>query len=151
MDRGGEQTRLWSATDADAGALAELRVQAMRPSLEAVGRFDPDRARHRFLSTFRAGDTKTVLLDGVVAGFFVVRRRADHLYLDHLYIAGAFQGRGLGRRCVDDVKSKALALGLPIRLTALKGSPANQFYRACGFAPVSEDALDCLYEWLPHR
>ena len=39
---------------ADGEALAALRVEAMRLSLERVGRFDPDRARLRFLDAFEA-------------------------------------------------------------------------------------------------
>jgi hypothetical protein len=34
----------------EGNALAELRVEAMRESLERIGRFDPSRARERFLS-----------------------------------------------------------------------------------------------------
>lgn len=44
--------RFHPATEADATKLADLRVQAMRPSLMAAGRFDPARARDRFLSNY---------------------------------------------------------------------------------------------------
>jgi len=121
----------------------------MRPSLEAVGRFDPVRARDRFLDTFRAADTKVIHVKEGVVGFFVVRRRADHLYLDHLYVTSALQGHGIGRRVIDDLKVEAISVALPIRLLALNGSPANDFYRSCGFEFVSKDALDTVYEWTP--
>ena len=44
-----------SITDGD--LLADIRVAAMRPSLEAAGRFDPVRARRRFRDTFEPSDT----------------------------------------------------------------------------------------------
>ena len=139
-----------TATEADGERLATLRVEAMRPSLEAVGRFDPARARDRFLSTFRAEETRLVLDDAArLVGFFVVRRHKDHLYLDHLYVDPARQGRGIGARIVDLVQAEARAAGLPIRLMALNGSKANAFYRARGFIPVSADALDTHYVWSP--
>jgi ribosomal protein S18 acetylase RimI-like enzyme len=135
--------------DEDAHLLAEIRVQAMRPSLEALGRFDPQRARDRFLAGFNAIETTIVHVQDETAGFFVVRKRSDHLYLDHLYIAAAFQGQGIGRRIVDDIKREAQRSSLPIRLMALKDSPANGFYRSCGFEFVSAEAFDNLYRWTP--
>lgn len=140
---------LEAASDADAGSLAEIRVEAMRPSLEAAGRFDPVLARRRFLDTFDATDTKIIRWGDEIAGFVVVRRRADHLYLDHLYVASSFQRRGIGREFIDELKGEANAHGLPVRLTALKSSPANAFYRSCGFQLLSSDTLDNSYQWLP--
>ena len=141
--------RIEAAVEADAERLADIRVEAMRPSLEAVGRFDPLRARDRFLGSFVATDTRVILVEEGIAGFFVVRRHADHFYLDHLYVSPAFQGLGLGRDIVEGLKAEAEAAGLPIRLMALNGSPANDFYLACGFRFVSQDALDTVYAWMP--
>lgn len=133
----------------DAESLAAIRVEAMRPSLEAVGRFDPERARRRFLDGFCASETMLIQIDGATAGFVVVRRRADHLYLDHLYLGAAFQGGGIGRSVIEGLQAEARVSGLPIRLMALNGSPANDFYRSCGFDIVSKDALDTHYVWTP--
>lgn len=142
--------RAETATVDAAGRLATIRVQAMRPSLEAVGRFDEDRARQRFLNGFDPRDT-TILWEGPdeIAGFFVVRQRVDHLYLDHLYIAPRHQGRRLGRGVIDAVKVQARSKGLPIKLVALNTSPAIRFYLRCGFVPLSQDALDTVFEWHP--
>lgn len=141
--------RIEPASDADAERLADIRLEAMRPSLEAVGRFDPVRARERFLGSFVAADTHIFTVDEGIAGFFFVRRRADHFYLDHLYVSPAFQGRGIGRFIVEELKVEAASAGLPIRLMALNGRPANDFYLACGFRFVSQDALDTIYAWTP--
>lgn len=141
------RTRIADETQAE--RLADIRVEAMRPSLEAAGRFDPDRARERFLKSFRPEDTRILCLDDSVVGFYVVRRNADHFYLDHLYVTAAFQGRGIGRRVVDDLKVEAEMHALPVRLMALNGSPSNDFYQSCGFRFVSADDLDTMYEWLP--
>jgi hypothetical protein len=60
---------IYSASPDDAQMLADIRVESMRPSLEALNRFDPVRARDRFLSTFVENDTfilcmKTVAKSG---------------------------------------------------------------------------------------
>lgn len=137
------------ATDEDADQLARIRVDAMRPSLEAVGRFDPERARRRFLDTFSPDDTRVIKSDGAIAGFYVVRRRADHLYLDHLYLRPDQQGKGVGRLIIEQIKGEARRLSLPIRLMAFKESAANAFYRNSGFHFVGAESFDNHYEWSP--
>lgn len=74
------------AIDADAEALVRLRIEAMRESLESIGRFDPVRARERFLSTFESQYTRHIDADGERVGFVAVKPMADALQLDHLYI-----------------------------------------------------------------
>ena len=137
------------AGNVDPEILASIRVAAMRPSLEALGRFDPERARNRFLETFRPEDTQVIRLENELIGFFVVRVHTDHLYLDHLYIHPVYQGGGLGRRIVRTVQKQACDAGLPLRLNAIRGSPANDFYRSCGFVLERSDALDNYYVWIP--
>ncbi|OWQ86742.1 hypothetical protein CDN98_11740 [Roseateles terrae] len=48
----------------------------MRESLERVGRFDPVRARERFLNSFVPAQTSSIHLDGAFVGFLVLRREA---------------------------------------------------------------------------
>lgn len=135
------------AMPSDAPALAELRAEAMRPSLEALGRYDPLRVRRRFLDSFVPAETTVLLNVEQIIGFFVLRQRPDEHYLDHLYLADQVRGLGVGRRVVAELQQDARAAGLPIRLMALKGSPANGFYRACGFEAVGEERFDILYRW----
>lgn len=141
--------RVEPAKIADAELLAEIRVESMRPSLQAANRFDPERARNRFLNSFQASETKIIYVEEKVVGFFVIRKKIDHLYLDHLYVVAAFQGRGIGRRIIHDLKAAATTASLPIRLLALNGSPSNEFYKSCEFEFVSADQLDTLYQWSP--
>ena len=136
-----------TATDVDPSELATLRVAAMRPSLEAMGRFDPDRARMRFLATYDAQDTQVLRAGSELIGFYVLRKRPDHLYLDHLYIQASHQGGGLGRAIVQSVQDQARRSALPLRLMALRGSPANDFYLSCGFHLERSDDLDNHYVW----
>ena len=137
---------------ADADRLADLRVAAMRPSLEAAGRFDPIRARERFLRDYNPAATETIHVDGRLAGLLVVRlcpddRQPDHVWLDHLYIHPDFAGRGLGSAAVRRVQDRSRARGLPVRLGALKGSPANGFYIGHGFRLERSEEWDSYYVW----
>ena len=94
------QITISKAANVEPSSLAAIRVEAMRPSLEAIGRFDPERARNRFLETYNANDTQVVHVGGDLIGFYVVRKRPDHLYLDHLYIRPANRPGFAGGRLV---------------------------------------------------
>lgn len=131
----------------DAQSLAILRVEAMRESLEAVGRFDPDRARDRFLNSFDPASTTKILKAGRLVGFFAIKVRPDHILLDHLYIARDLQGSGLGSAVIKLVKTRASDASLPIQLCALKGSSSNAFYMHHGFELTNSDALDNYYQF----
>jgi hypothetical protein len=63
------------ATAGDAEALVALRIAAMRASLERIGRFDPGRARERFLAGFSPAHTRHIVVAGERVGFVVVKPR----------------------------------------------------------------------------
>lgn len=129
----------------DGEALATLRVEAMRSSLERVGRFDPDRARLRFLNSFSPEYTSEIVVSGQRAGFFVLRPQADGLLLDHLYIRPSHQGLGLGGAVLRSVFAEADAGGLDVRVGALKESESNRFYVRHGFVMESQSEFDNYY------
>ncbi|WP_328804764.1 GNAT family N-acetyltransferase [Noviherbaspirillum galbum] len=129
----------------DAEDLVRLRIAAMRESLERLGRFDPQRARDRFLSTFSPAHTRHVLADGQRVGFVVIRPDGEDLLLDHLYILPAWQGAGIGSLVLRDVFRQADALGKSVRVGALKGSDSNRFYLRHGFVLVREEEWDNYY------
>ncbi|WP_289032601.1 GNAT family N-acetyltransferase [uncultured Roseibium sp.] len=137
-----------TAGDEDGECLANLRVAAMRPSLEAIGRFDPARAKARFLESFTPDETLRIEASGQLLGFFVLRTRSDHLYLDHLYVLPDIQGKGIGTHVVRYAQQKAEAAKLPLRLVALRGSAANEFYTRHGFKLKGSAEFDNAYEWL---
>lgn len=131
---------------ADEGAqLADLRVRAMRESLQAVGRFDPARARARFLDSFEPADTQVVECAGQDVGLLVLRRQGPEWLLDHLYIDPEHQGRGLGTQVLQNVLALADQHQRPLRVGALKGSRSNAFYQSHGFSLVETSDWDLLY------
>lgn len=125
--------------------LADLRSRAMRPSLEAVGRFDPVRVRQRLLADYDPAQTWVVQsAQGELLGFFCLVPLDDGLFLKHLYIDGPHQGRGLGAFVLGWIE----ATFDPARmvLNALKDSPSNRFYQNHGFQLVRVEEFDNVYE-----
>ena len=136
---------LAAAQAADFEALLALRIVAMRESLQRLGRFDPERARSRFLANFAPAFTRHVLLGGQRVGFLTVKPDAGALLLDHLYIHPDHQGRGLGAALLQRVFAEADAAGLELRVGALKESASNRFYMRYGFVLVHETEWDVHY------
>lgn len=136
---------LAAVTVADGEALADLRVEAMRESLEAIGRFDPERARTRFLSGFDPAHTREIRVEGRRVGYVVVKPIEDHLLLDHLYIAPSSQGRGVGAQVLKLVFAEADRQRKPLRVGALKGSRSNAFYARHGFRLLHSAEWDNYY------
>lgn len=136
---------LLPAVPADADALAELRVQAMQPSLERIGRFEPQRARQRLLAGFDAQHTRWIVAAGQQVGFLVLRPGADAWLLDHLYVRPGHQGQGIGAAVMRRVLAEVDAAGAALRVVALRGSDANRFYLRHGFGLVEEAEHDLHY------
>jgi GNAT superfamily N-acetyltransferase len=129
----------------DFESLHELRLAAMRPSLEAVGRFDPVRSRERFRASFSPELTQRIVVDDMTIGFFALRALEDFWWLDHFYIHPEWQGRGVGGRVLDVLIAKADDAGKPVELNALRDSPSNRFYRRHGFVQTGESEWDIHY------
>jgi hypothetical protein len=81
------QIELLPAKEADAEELVILRIAAMRESLQRIGRFDPRRARERFLSGFSPKQTRHILQNGMRVGFVVVKPIEGEVYCWSIFIS----------------------------------------------------------------
>jgi GNAT superfamily N-acetyltransferase len=131
--------------------MVDLRIEALRPSLERLGRFDPVRARERLAAGFKPEHMQHMVLAGQRIGFITLRPDAGAvppaLHLEHLYILPACQGLGIGAWALDWAKAQAAEQGCDITLLALKHSDANRFYLRHGFVQVDESEFDLDYRW----
>lgn len=129
----------------DAEQLVALRIAAMRDSLTRIGRFDPQRARQRFLSGYAPAHTRHIALAGQRIGFVVVKPEPAALLLDHLYIHPDSQGKGIGAIVLMRVIDEARVQGLPLKVGALRDSDSNRFYLRHGFKLVGQEQFDNYY------
>jgi GNAT superfamily N-acetyltransferase len=131
--------------EGDFEELAEIRIAAMRESLERVGRFDRVRARTRLLVAFSPEYTRFILVDGERAGFYAARPTDEGVELDHLYILPDFQNRGVGSQVLSLILTQADHQGLAVFVGALKESASNRFYVRHGFVLASKGEWDNYY------
>lgn len=134
---------------ADFDELLALRVRAMQPSLQALGRFDPGRARERFAATFLPEHMSHIVVNGQRVGCVTLRPKPAALRMDHLYIEPAAQGRGIGSWVMDWACSLADLRQQPLELAALQGSDANRFYLRHGLVEIGRSDFDIEYRRAP--
>lgn len=129
----------------DFDELAELRIAAMRESLEHVGRFSPERARERLRKSFYPEHTQFILLDGQKIGFYTFRPTTTEIHLDHFYVHPEHQSLGIGSYVMGKLLADADAQRQPVHLGALKESASNRFYQRHGFKMNRADEWDTYY------
>jgi GNAT superfamily N-acetyltransferase len=136
---------------ADFEDMVVLRIEALRESLERLGRFDPARARERLAAGFKPEYMQHIVRADERIGFITLHPDTDSvsqaLHLDHLYIRPACQGQGIGAWALNWAKTQAVAQGCDITLSALKHSDANRFYLRHRFVQVDESEFDLDYHW----
>ena len=133
----------------DFEAMLALRTDAMKPSLERVGRFNPQKSRERLAAGFAVQHMHHIVFDGDKRiGFISLKPEgADALRLDHLYLRTGCQGLGIGEWALNWAKGQARAQGKDILVTTLMQSDSNRFYQRHGFEKVAQDDVDVHYRW----
>ena len=139
------------AVAADADWMVTLRVEVMRDDLERLGRWNPARARERFLDAYDPAWTSVIEVDGADAGLIAARPAPDAVWIEHFYLAPRLQGHGLGSAVLTRVMD-AHASELPFKLNVLVGSPARRLYERHGFRfDWQDDDIDVYLTTAPAR
>ena len=134
---------IWStARPEDGPAIAELRADVLRPSLEQLGRYDEVRVRQYFLSAFVPEHTYVLRTTQGVAGTIALRATQAGTWIEHFYLHRTLQGRGLGTAMLQAITIAADDTATTLRLNVLQGSDARRLYERHGFVLDREDPVD---------
>jgi ribosomal protein S18 acetylase RimI-like enzyme len=128
------------ADDRDRDFIWVINTQSLRPSVEATWGWDDAFQRNYFKEHYGDYERQIIRLDGQDVGVLSFETRADHVYVNLIAFLPQFQGQGLGTRVLGEVKDRAAALGLPVRLQVLKPNRARQLYERLGFRTYAETA-----------
>ena len=141
-----EGWRFAPPSEGDFEPLLALRIEVMRAHLERVFRYDPARARRVFRESFDEPGMRLILLGDERVGCVGFRIGDSEIKLDSFYLAKRLHNSGLGTEVLKVLLAEADALGLPVRLEVLRGSPADRFYLRHGFVKIGEDDIEAEYE-----
>jgi ribosomal protein S18 acetylase RimI-like enzyme len=134
--------RLRPARVADIEQVAELRATVLRTDLERLGRFDEHRVRQRLRDSFSLPHTSIIEISDELAGSITLRPAEDGYWLEHFYLAPAYQGRGLGSSVLRTILRRIDASRANVRLNVLAGSAAQRLYERHGFTVEHQDPVD---------
>jgi GNAT superfamily N-acetyltransferase len=137
--------RFGPVSEADFEPLLAIRIEVMREHLERVFRYKPSRARRIFREHFGEPGLRLIVIGDETAGCVGFRVGQAEIKIDSFYLARRYHNRGLGTEIVRVLLAEADALGLPIELDVLRGSPADRFYERHGFVKQSEDDIEASY------
>ncbi len=133
---------LRQAVTADAAAIRALTRDAYTKWVAVIGR-EPLPMTADYDEALRSHRIDLLHLDGVLAGLVETIEEADHLLIENVAVAPAFQGRGFGRRLMAQAEHLAATLGYgEIRLYTNKLFAENvQLYLGLGYRIDREEML----------
>lgn len=117
---------------ADTCWLVSLKEAALRPDLERLGVWNPERSRRRLLEELEPTSTWLIVLSRQPVGSIALRPGKDEQRLQHFYLLPAHQNRGLGSAVLEHLLSRQED-PRPLRLLALRGSRSLALYARHGF------------------
>ena len=118
----------------DAAAVRTLTRAAYAKWVPLIGR-EPKPMQADYARAVREHRIDLALLLGELAGLIETIEQPDHLLIENVAVAPAFQGRGIGRRLMAHAEELATALGLPeLRLyTNARFTENVALYRRLGY------------------
>ena len=128
------------AAAADAAAVQALTRQAYAKWVPLIGR-EPKPMQADYERAVREHRIDLALLDGALAGLIETIDRPDHLLIENVAVAPAFQGRGVGRRLMAHAEQLAAEQGhAELRLyTNARFEENVALYRRLGYRVDRED------------
>jgi ribosomal protein S18 acetylase RimI-like enzyme len=141
----------------DAADLAVILRTALRVTMPALPALHSPEKDHHFLRDVVLPNEEVWVaeVDGSPVGFVSLGSRDGDTYLQHIYVAPAYQGRGLGTELIERAKERR---PFGFRLWVFQRNDcARHFYEKHGLRVVEltdgsgndEREPDALYEWVP--
>jgi ribosomal protein S18 acetylase RimI-like enzyme len=133
-------TSLRPATAEDADAVRSLTREAYSKWVPIIGR-EPKPMAADYAEAVRKHRIDLLYLDDTLAALIEMVPASDHLLVENVAVAPAFQGRGLGRQLMAHAEQVARSLGLlEIRLYTNKLFAGNvRLYRKLGYGIDREE------------
>jgi GNAT superfamily N-acetyltransferase len=126
--------KLRQAEAKDVSAIRELTREAYAKWVPVIGR-EPKPMTADYAEAVRSHRIDLLYVDGKLAALIETIPGADHLLVENIAVAPAFQGRGLGRRLMAHAEQVAASLGHDeIKLYTNKHFAENvQLYSKLGY------------------
>ncbi len=86
---------------------------------------------------YNPGETRMILKNNRRIGYYQVKIRPNHYFINNIQISGPFQGKGIGSYILGLIEKQAgKAKKTKIRLEVFKDNPAKRLYQRTGYKTV---------------
>lgn len=141
---------LQRATDEDSEFAFMMRKAAFRVYVDKSGGWDDCEERRRHARNFGLYDYRVIRFQGADCGIMTLDLTDTCLKLNQIFIAPAYQGQGIGARCMSMLFAEAGRLAVPIQLRVMKVNPrARELYNRLGFSVADETETHTIMRWYP--
>lgn len=142
------EIRLVTADHTDLPFLLDLRIQTMEAHLQKAS-IQLSEEEHLLCVEEHFECVYLIIHQEEKIGLLKCRETEAAVEIMQFQILPIHQGKGIGRRVLDQVKAEGRAAQKPVILSVLKANPAQQLYLQNGFVQVGEDDLEYHFKWRP--
>ena len=138
------QYALRGGTPEDFSFAEAIYIDAMRPLMQKLARWNEAERRAALRRSFKAADTSIVILDGRDIGWMQISERDTDYNLAQLQLLDDYCGLGIGTRLIGALLDKAVREGRTVSLSVIRINRAIGLYKRLGFRIVDPDATPIL-------
>lgn len=132
----------------DLESLDRIYTANMKPLVDRVARWDPD----RFRRDFHPQERSVIEIGGKPAGFVNIVIREEDIYLAEIQLGEIYRRKGIGKELLQEAIALSESTGKRLWLRVVKGNPAKAFYEKFGFTCLREtDAHAYMERWPDHK
>lgn len=106
--------------------------------IKTWGNWNDDFQKKYFDENFNPNLIKIIIIDDKYAGILKVTEKVDELHIDEIQLLPEFQGKGIGTKIINDIKSNAEGSNIATKLQVLKTNRARNLYERLGFKIINE-------------
>lgn len=123
---------LRSAAPEDFDMAWSLYLVSMRPLTAELINWDENKQSTGFAEQWRVEDVQIITVEGRNVGWVQAAEMASAIFLQQLFVAPEYQGRGIGSKVLQTLLEHWKRTGKPVVLTVLKNNPARRLYERHG-------------------
>jgi ribosomal protein S18 acetylase RimI-like enzyme len=127
--------------------LFDAYMLTIGPQVERVWKLGKEAQRARFRQRYSLAGFRVIEVGGELAGVLHVEDGDGSAYVSLLLLLPAFQGRGIGSRVLEALKTEAVSRGKDLTLAVIAGSSALRLYERLGFRAVAGDEASTEMHW----
>ena len=158
-DRSSPSVRLRPAAADDEEVLLEIYASTRADELSLTNWTAPERdafvrmqfaaQRDYYRTQYPNGDHRLILADNHQAGRLYTAESQDEILILDITLLPHLRGAGIGTPLINEVLSRAMEAGKPVRIYVETRNPSRRLFERLGFRVIEEDGLNVLLECRP--